>query len=331
MRSSVADYETLVDDIRDLRAFALTSDLKSLTAAARLMGESKATVSRRITRLEAALGTALLRRSPRAIETTDEGATYRARVAQVLELLGDANAVAKGARALPSGQLRVSAPPGLTEVLPPVLAQFAAEFPHVTVYLHVEARHVDLEAEQFDVALRISTKLADSSLVAHRVGGATELERIVVAAPSYLKTHPAPRRIEDLESHRMVEPQQRQVAARSSLVFRVQGSDEQVTLSLPVAAMASTDMELVRNLVVEGAGVSVVSRMHVQRYLDDGRLVHLLPGVVVPGGNLYLLHRGGPFVPPKVRAFVDFVKKTLVLAPSKTGRRPPRRREGADR
>ena len=103
MKSTVADYETLVDDVRDLRAFALTSDLKSLTAAARLMGESKATASRRITRLETVLGTALLRRSPRVIETTDEGAIYRARVAQILGLLGDANAVAKGARAVPSG------------------------------------------------------------------------------------------------------------------------------------------------------------------------------------------------------------------------------------
>jgi DNA-binding transcriptional LysR family regulator len=76
MKTRVADYETLVDDVRDLRAFALVCDLKSLTAAADLMGESKATTSRRITRLETALGTALLRRSPRAIEPTDEGTIY---------------------------------------------------------------------------------------------------------------------------------------------------------------------------------------------------------------------------------------------------------------
>jgi DNA-binding transcriptional LysR family regulator len=164
MKSTVADYETLVNDVRDLRAFALTSDLQSLTAAARLMGESKATVSRRITRLETALGAALLRRSPRAIQVTDEGAVYRARVAEVLELLSEANAVAHGARALPSGQLRVTAPPGLGEALAPVLAQFSAAFPRIAVSVHITSRYVEMEAEQFDVAVRAAAKkLADSS------------------------------------------------------------------------------------------------------------------------------------------------------------------------
>ena len=324
MKSTVADYETLVDDVRDLRAFALTSDLKSLTAAARLMGESKATASRRITRLETVLGTALLRRSPRVIETTDEGAIYRARVAQILALLGDANAVAKGARAVPSGQVRVSAPTGLNEALAPALAQFSAAFPQVAVYLQVGARLVDLESEPFDVALRLSTKLADSSLVAHRVRG-IEFERIVVASPSYLKAHPAPMRVEDLESHRIVEPYDRQAAAMSPLTFTIRGSDAQVTLRRPVAAIASTDIELVRNLVVEGAGLGILPRVHVQRYLEEGRLVHLLPGLVAPGPNLYLLHRGGPFLPSKVRVFVDFLKRRLVLTPSKTGPKSPRR------
>jgi DNA-binding transcriptional LysR family regulator len=323
MKSSVADYETLVSDVRDLRAFALTSDLQSLTAAARLMGESKATLSRRITRLETALGTALLRRSPRAIEVTDEGTIYRARVAEVLELLGDANAVAHGARAVPSGQLRVTAPPGLGEALAPVLAQFAGAFPKIAVSVHVASRYVDIEAEQFDVALRAaSNKLADSSLVAHRLGTA-ELEHILVAAPSYLETHQAPRRVEDLASHRFLRSQE--AAAMSSVVFRRQGSAAtQITVNLPVA-MACTDIVLVRDIVVQGAGVSILPRMLVQRHLQDGRLVHLLPGIVAPGLHLYLLHRGGRFIPPKVRAFVDFVKKGLLL-PSEAPRSSTRRR-----
>jgi DNA-binding transcriptional LysR family regulator len=310
MKPSVADYETLVDDVRDLRAFALTSDLKSLTAAARLMGESKATVSRRITRLESALGTALLRRSPRAIETTDDGAVYRARVAEVLERLGDANAVARGARALPSGQLRISAPPGLNDVLAPVLARFSLEFPQVVVCVDVATRFVDLEAEHFDVALRATTRLADSSLVAHRVG-AFAYEHIVVAAPSYLKKHPAPRRVEDLASHRILLAHG-EAAATSSLLFRQQGSAAQVTVNLS-GAMSCTDIVLVRDITLEGVGVSVLPRMLVDRHLKEGRLMHLLPGLVAPSVHLYLLHRGGRFVQPKVRAFVDFAKKALAL------------------
>ena len=52
MKSEAADYEALVGDVHDLRAFALAVDLRSFTATAKLMGESKATVSRRIARLD---------------------------------------------------------------------------------------------------------------------------------------------------------------------------------------------------------------------------------------------------------------------------------------
>src|ERR1700722_13001781 len=111
--------------VRAQRAtFALASDLRSLTAIAKLMGESKATTSRRITRLEGALGVALLRRTPRAVETTDDGVLYRLRIAEVLELMGDANAAIRGARVAPAGQLRVTVPPGFGAVLAPVPARF---------------------------------------------------------------------------------------------------------------------------------------------------------------------------------------------------------------
>jgi DNA-binding transcriptional LysR family regulator len=324
MKARVANFETLVDDVRDLRAFAITSDLKSLTKAARILGESKATTSRRITRLETALGVALLRRSPRTIEMTDEGALYRARVAEVLELLGDANAAAQGARAIPSGQLRVAAAPGLSEALAPLLARFSAAFPKVAISVHVAARFVDLEVEQFDVALRATAKLPDStSLVAHRIESTVYTERIVVAAPSYLEAHPAPRRVEDLVAHRMLG--QTDAPATSPVVFTLQRNNAQVTTSLPVA-MATADIVLIRDLALEGAGVGIIPRMLVQRHLDRGRLVHLLRGFVAPSADLYLVRRGGRFVPPKVRAFVEFAKRELVLVPAHISRRSPLRR-----
>jgi DNA-binding transcriptional LysR family regulator len=324
MKASVPNFETLVDDLRDLRAFAIACDLKSLTTAARIMGESKATTSRRITRLETALGIGLLRRSPRSIEMTDEGALYRARVAEVLELLGEANAVVRGARAIPSGQLRVAAAPGLSEALAPLFAQFSAAFPRVAISVHVASRFVDLEAEQFDVALRAATKLPDSTgLVAQRVGSSVDIERIVVAAPSYLKAHPAPKRVEDLVSHRMLG--QTDAPATSPVAFTLQRNDEQVSISLPVA-MATADIVLIRDLAIAGDGVCILPRFLVSRHLDGGRLVHLLPGFVAPTTNLYLLRRRGRFVPPKIKAFVEFAKRELVLVPPMISHRSARRR-----
>ena len=311
--ANVADYETRVGDVHDLRAFALASDLRSLTAVAKVTGESKATISRRITRLEAALGTALLRRSPRGIDITDDGAAYRLRIGEVLELLGDANAAAvHGGRATPSGQLRVSAPPGFGNALAPIFAAFCAQYPLVVLVVHVSSRFVDLEVEHFDVALRATAKLTDSSMVALQVGE-PQSEGIFVAAPSYLKAHSSPRRPQDLMGHRIVGLGETGAPASIPLVRR--GSDASMELRLPVAVVGS-DLGFLREMVLHGAGIAILPRLNVQRELDDGRLVHVLPRWVWPRANFFLLHRGGPFVAPKVRAFIDHMRVALGLRAS---------------
>ncbi|MDF2692595.1 MAG: Transcriptional regulator, LysR family protein [Labilithrix sp.] len=309
-KPTTPDDETRVGDVQDLRAFVLASDLRSLTAAARVSGESKATLSRRLTRLEKSLGTALLRRSSRGIETTDEGAAYRIRVGEVLELLGDANAAAaRGGRAAPSGQLRISIPPGFASALAAPLAGFGAQFPQVTLVVHISSRFVDLEAERFDVAFRATTKLADSSLLALRVNE-PQAEGILVAAPSYLDAHPAPRRPADLASHRIVAVGETGAAFSMPLVRR--GTGDSIELTLPVA-VASSDVGFLKEMVLRGAGITSLPRLSVQDALEDGRLVHVLPSYVWSDVNLYLLYRGGPFVPPKVRVLVDYMRGALDL------------------
>ncbi len=296
MKPAAADFETLIGDVHDLRAFAFAVDLRSFTATAKLMGESKATVSRRIARLESALGVSLLRRTPRAVEPTDDGTAYRVRVAEILELLGNANAAARQAHAAPSGQLRVTVPPGFESVLAPIIARFAREFPEVTVSVLISERFVDLEAEHIDVALRATEKLADSALVAHRI---VDFERIIIAAPSYLEELAAPKRAEDLAAHRIVQLGQARTA--STIVLRkADGAAIEVRLPYSIAA---TDVGFAKELTVAGAGIAVLPRMIVQPELDTGRLVHLLRRYVVPGASLYFLHRAGRFLPPKVRAF----------------------------
>jgi DNA-binding transcriptional LysR family regulator len=313
----VADYETRVGDLHDLRAFALASDLGSLTSAARVMGESKATLSRRITRLEAALGAVLLRRSSRGIEITDEGAAYRLRIGEVLERLGDANAaVVHGGQATPSGQLRVTVPPGFGNVLAPIFAGFCAQFPQVVLVVHAASRFVDLEAEHFDVAVRATGNLPDSSLVVLRVGD-HQPEGILVAAPSYLAAHPAPRRPQDLVSHRFLALGETAAAFPLPLVKR--GTSETTELRVPVA-IAGSDIGFLKEMALHGAGITVLPRLSVQREIDDGRLVHVLPAHVWPSVSLFLLHRGGRFVPPKVRAFLDFMRQSLDPRASKVSR-----------
>lgn len=309
-RPRATDFAARTTDVRDLIAFVRAADLRSLTAAARDLGESKATLSRRLTRLEQSLGTSLLRRSSRGIEPTDDGALYRQRLGSVLEQLGDANAAAAHAgRATPTGQLRVSIPPGYADALAPHFAGFCAQYPHVVLVIQSVARLVDLEAEHIDVAFRGAARLADSSLVSLRVVE-PQTEGILVAAPSYLAQHPAPRRPQDLLAHRFLAVGDSATAFTIPMLHR--GTDDRLSLTVPVA-MTASDLGLLRSLAIAGAGITSLPRLNVQDALDDGRLAHVLPAWVWPTTNLYLLHRGGRLIPPRLRAFLDYMRAALDL------------------
>jgi len=295
MKHEVAEYETLVGDVLDLRAFALAADLRSFTGAAKIMGESKATISRRIARLESALGLSLLSRTPRVVEPTEDGVAYRARVAQILELLGDANAAARRAHAEPTGVLRVSTPPGFEDVFAPLFASFMSECPHVIVSAFVSERFVDLETEHFDVAIRATGKLADSTLVAHRL---FDSESIAVASSSYLAAHGTPKRPEDLLPHRIV--RLGRPGARPLVLQRGNAPPVEVRIA---GALSSEDIPFAKAVAVAGGGVTILPRVTVRRELEAGTLVPVLRQYVARGPTLYLLHRGGRFLAPKVRAF----------------------------
>jgi DNA-binding transcriptional LysR family regulator len=302
MKHKVADSETLVGDLLDLRAFCLVTDLRSVTSAAKIMGESKATVSRRIARLEQVLGVSLLKRTPRLVEPTEDGLAYRTRVGEVLELLGDANTTVRGARATPSGHLRVTSAPEFNGLLAPLVTAFGDRYPDVVVDMLVTEQVVDLGAEHVDVALRVASRLPDSQLIAHRL---LELVAIAVAAPGYLRRFRAPTRLDDLEQHRIV-----QIGAvrmtRSLPVSRVDGTGSTVELRLRPAILAS-DMNFVKQAVLAGAGVAFLPTVVVEKELGERRLVHVLEAYRAAGAALYLLYQGGRFLAPKVRAFRDFV------------------------
>jgi len=302
MKHEVADSETLVGDLLDLRAFCLVTDLRSVTSAAKIMGESKATVSRRIARLEQVLGVSLLKRTPRLVEPTEDGLAYRTRVGEVLELLGDANTTVRGARAVPSGHLRVTSPPEFNGLLAPLVAAFGDRYPDVLVDLLVTEQVVDLAAEHVDVALRVAGRLPDSRLIAHRL---LDLVAIAVAAPGYLRRFRAPKRLEDLDDHRIVQLGAVRMT-RSLPVSRVDGTGGTIELRLRPAILAS-DMNFVKEAVLAGAGVAFLPTVVVDRELGEHRLAHVLRPYRAAGAALFLLYQGGRFLPPKVRAFRDFV------------------------
>ena len=154
--------------------------------------------------------------------------------------------------------------------------------------------------------MRAATKLPDSALVAIRL---LDFEMITVASPAYLKKHGSPRRPEDLAAHHIV--QLGQGGAASTLVLRkADGTGEPIEVRL-TSALAATDVGFAKELVVADAGIAVLPRLVAQRDVTEGRLVHVLRPYMTPGAALYLLHRAGRFLPPKVRAFREVMTREL--------------------
>jgi DNA-binding transcriptional LysR family regulator len=304
IKHAVAESATLVGDTRDLLAFCLAADHGSFTRAARELSESRATLSRRIARLESALGISLLERTPRAVRLTEDGQQYKGRITEVLELLGQANDAARGALSTPEGRLRVTWGPEFSSMLAPLVVAFSARYPRVSLDLVVTQAVVDLERERVDVALRVAAQLADSSLIARKV---FDLELVVVAAPAFLKLHGRPKNPDELAAYPVICLRHLRDAV---LPFRERASGRKMEVRIP-PSLVTTEMNCVVELARAGAGLGLVPRTSVLRELKTGALEQVLHPFELAGASLFLVHRSGKFLAPKVRVFNEFIADSL--------------------
>ena len=167
-------------EFEDLRTFVEVVESGGLNRAAARLGVSKSIVSRRITRLEADLGTRLPSRSTRGISPTEAGMEFKARCDRIFAELEEAReAVAQQGRSV-RGRLRLSAPLSFgVRHLVPVLADLARAHPDLEIDVSYTDRVVDLIGERFDAAVRIGS-LRDSSLVVRRIA---PVHAVLVASP----------------------------------------------------------------------------------------------------------------------------------------------------
>lgn len=293
--------ETVEPGLRDLRAFCRVVDLGSVTAAAATLGETKGAVSRRLARLEAAVGVALLVRGARRVRPTEEGRRYRERAGRALELLDEAAVEVGGPDAAPAGRVRVTAAPDLGEVLlAPVLGEVHERFPAVSVEALLTDAVLPFAENGLDLALRVASTLPDSALVGHRLGAVT---MALVASPAWVAregplTHPSQLAAHPVLSYRRA----RGVTAR---LVRPDGEAAEIVLDPKLLA---NDGRFLAVAAIGGAGVAALPEFFVRADLAAGRLVRVLPEWSSETmGKAWLLHAGGP-LPAAVRAVRDVLR-----------------------
>jgi DNA-binding transcriptional LysR family regulator len=278
-------------------------DAGSLSAAGRRLGMPLATVSRKISELEAALKTQLLIRSTRQLKLTESGRGYVAACRRILEDVNEAERAASGEYTEPRGELVMTAPVlfGRLHVLP-VLCDFLRAYSEVKVRLILGDRNFNLLEDHVDLALRIGT-LPDSGLIATQLGS---LRRVACASPGYLSKRGIPERAQDLAAHDCINFEL--FGAGDSWRFQADGAETVVAIH-PRLTVSTAEAAI--DAAVEGLGVTCVLSYQVEAALRAGALKLILESFEPAPVPVSLLYASQGRLPLKLRALLDFATPRL--------------------
>jgi DNA-binding transcriptional LysR family regulator len=299
-------------DLNDVALFAQVVQAASFSAAAKARGVPVSTVSRRIARLEASLGTRLLERTTRTLRLTDVGRTYLAHAERALDELTQGSHHVRALHVAPRGRIRITAPVALGPILTSALASYMAETPLVSIDMDLTDRRVDLLAEGLDIAVRAGP-VDSADFVARKI---TESTPFLFASKAYLERHGRPKRLADLSSHDLI-------ATRSSTsgavweLFSGEGSkgnrDGGGTRRHRFAfkpRLFVNELWAAKNAALSGIGIALLPSPDV----DGGELERVLPSVSGERGGLWVLYPARRSLTAAVRSCVEHLLVSLAAA-----------------
>jgi DNA-binding transcriptional LysR family regulator len=286
-----------MNQLSAMRAFRCIVEAKGFSAAAERLDTTHSTISRQLQQLEIELGAQLINRNTRRFSLTSAGEQYYAACVDILDRIEAASqAVAQGHQR-PEGLLRVSVPLVVgTLDLSHWLPGFQRRYPDIELELHCDDQFVDLVAEGFDVAIRIASALADTTLMARTL---TVSRQVLVASPAYIGRHGLPRSAQELDKHRLLTF----IGASSDWVLSpARGEAAKVT---PSGRFRSNTISALHAATLAGAGIACFTQATVRNDLALGQLVPILPNYSLGERHYYALYPQSRHLAPKVRAFVD--------------------------
>lgn len=288
-------------------------DRGSLSAAARELKIPASTLTRKVADLEELLGTRLLIRTTRKLTLTDAGMSYVAAARRILDLVREQEREATGEFATAKGELVVTAPVQLGRLhILPVINQFLAQYPDISVRLLLSDRNLDLIDSHADLALRIG-ELADSSMIATRIGS---LRPIVCASPAFLANHTPPREPDDLVKYSCIVFNSPYL---SPWRFRLPTTNKTYVLGVKPRLEVTTPDAAV-SAAVDNAGITYVFEHDADEAIRSGQLEILLPQFEIEPVPVHLVHVSRNLMAIKLRHFIDFAAPKLRQSLSRFGK-----------
>ncbi len=289
-----------MDKFADIEALTAVVEAGSFSAAGERLGVAKSVVSRRVSQLEARLGSRLLHRTTRRLSLTDTGQHFYQRAVQILADLDDAEQSVSDEVSGLRGVIKLAAPLsfGLCH-LQGALVDFLDAHPAIELNLDLNDRNINLVEEGFDMAVRVG-ELENSTLVARRIG---TMRSITCASAGYLKQHGIPTHPADLQQH--IGLQYSNVSYKNQ--WQYEDSKGKKFYGQPQIRIRANNGEALAAAAIAGLGITAGPSFILGRYIRDGQLTPLLDEFQFRRTGIYAVYPPGRLVPRRITLFTDFL------------------------
>lgn len=294
-----------MDRLDAMHVFVRVAELGSFAAVAQQLGVARSVVTRQIAALETHLGCKLMARSTRRLTLTSAGTAYLEKCRVILNLVEAAETDIAAERQTPRGPIRIALPLsfGLKRVAP-LLLEFAAIYPEVSLDMDYSDRRMNLIEEGIDLSIRITRQLASGDIASKL--GVSRMK--VVASPEYLARHGRPQKPADLSHHEYLGYT---LAGSGTVQFIIDGQPQ----NIPVRSrLTASNGEVLIEAAARGMGVTCHPDFIVDDYLASGRVVQILETFEQPVLGIYAMLPGNRQVPHRVRVLKDFLAEKLMMA-----------------
>ncbi len=293
-------------DLNALAVFQRVAECRSFTGAADQLGVTRSAVSQTISKLEQALGIALVLRTTRSVNLTDAGQALLASVRPALAELDTALEATQRRQAAVSGQLRLAVSSIAEAFLAgPLLASFAAKHPSLQLDITVSDEEFDIVGAGFDAGVRLGEVIAQDMVA---VPVSARQRQLVVCAPSYRDQHTLPTHPRDLAGHRCIGWRSAPGKAPYRWEFEERGREFSVDVQPEIT---SNDMGVMVRLALAGAGIAIGMEETWRPWLQRGELVSLLEPYCPRFAGFFLYYPSRRQAEPKLRALVEHVLSGL--------------------
>jgi len=277
------------------------------SAAAEVSGHSTSYISKEVNKLEARLGIRLLNRTTRSISLTPEGKIYFQQCQQMIIDAEQALGTLSEGNVTPRGLLKISCPVDFgLGYLQPVLSKFVTKYPKVTLDLDLNDRKVDVVQDGFDIAIRATNQLEESSLICRKI---YSCKSYVIATPEYLNKHGRPITPEQLKRHSCI--CYSNMKTPNIWLFKDNlGKEEQVEVPQTILCN-SAQMKV--SMLLDHHGICRLPEFTMEKELASHKLEVLFQNYQATDINVYAVYPSRKHLSPKIRLFIDLLVEQLGL------------------